>query len=325
MVEDNGSNSSDSSCRPVMRSQLSERGAGSLRTSRRAWLRRNAEHRIILKALMLFSTVVAAARNSNSAFGRRLSSSVTKGAKLGRARDLVPLPYVSGEDGVMHMRTIHTVRTVLHQLVNATVEGLNFLHGGRCVTGRISPSLSQRAALQNITMRWWQLGRVLARRDGNLTYNPTAYADLVARKTASGAKPLLASGVDVLSNCSDVDAQAFLPSDLRTIVESSTSLLIEDTSKLNPIVEFGGGSRSEYALLLIKQFRAGKISLGLDRSHAEIILFLPKRTSGAMREVWNGKCLSEATIESPEPPWLSSPSCLANLEASDDRPLLLSA
>ena len=52
---------------------------------------------------------------------------------------------------------------------------------------------------------------------------------------------------------------------------------------------------------------------------------MPKKSSDALREVWNGRDLSAATVESPLPPWFSSPSCLANLEASDDRPLLMSA
>ena len=304
----------------------SAHGWGSRCTRRRALLRRNARHRVVCRALALFATAVDAVEVLDTPIGRYLKCFEENAGGSRHDHDLLPLPFVKSSTWSVPLRTLPALKSLLFKLVNASSAGLNHLHGGsRRSECSGAPSKCQSSALTGICRRWWQLGIHLGQSAKRLTYDPEAYSNLVFRKSSSGARPLVAATVDVLEVCSTVDAQLHLPAELREIVENPTKLVTVADNKLSPDVVYTGGRRSEYVLLLRKEFRAGKITFQSNCKHAKQIFFLPKKSSDALREVWNGKGLSAATVQSPLPPWLSSPSCLADLEASDDRPLLMSA
>ena len=291
-------------------------GCGSRCTRRRAQLRRNARHKVVCRALSLMVTAVEAARNLDSPFGKCLKSLGITDNATRHASDLLPLPCVDASSWTVPVSTLPSTQRSLLILVNASAAGLNHLHGGsRRNPGLGAPSKCQRSALEGICFRWWQLGIHMAVRADHLHFDPSAYHDLVGRKSSSWAMPLVAASVDVLDVCAAVDAQQHLPPHLREIVESPSERLIVATGKLCGDVVFSGGYRSEYVRLRRREFRARKVTFRNNCTHVEQLFFLPKKASGALREVWNGKGLSESTADSPMPPWLASPSCLAALEA----------
>ena len=305
---------------------ISTYGCGSRLTRRRAQLRRNARHRIVCRALALLASAADAVKNLDTPLGRSLNRFEKNEGASRLNRDLMPLPFIDNATWSIPLRTLPEAKLLLFRLVNASSAGLNHLHGGGLFgRGNRAPNKCQQSALTGICRRWWQLGIHLGQSIKCSSYDPNAYRDLVFRKSSSGAMPLVATSVDVLGVCATVDAQLHLPPELREIVEDPTKLLTVADDKLCPEVAFTGGCRLEYVLLLRREFRAGKIALRTSCKHAEQLFFLQKKAPGALREVWNGKVLSEATVDPPLPPWLSSPSCLATLETSDDRPLLMSA
>jgi hypothetical protein len=73
-----------------------------------------------------------------------------------------------------------------------------------------------------------------------------------------------------------------------------------------------------------RQLRAGKVALCRDPAAVAGVFAVGKQGSGRLREVWNGRSITEAAARPPKPPLQANPAALAELEASAERPLWMS-
>ena len=80
------------------------------------------------------------------------------------------------------------------------------------------------------------------------------------------------------------------------------------------------GDRCEYAKLVFRQLRSGKIGID-EECYASETIFTVGKSNGNLREVWSGHTLSEHARVPPKPPFIASPSGLLSLEASNAHPI----
>ena len=84
--------------------------------------------------------------------------------------------------------------------------------------------------------------------------------------------------------------------------------------------KINNSDRGEYARLVVRQLRAGKVGLR-DNVSSSASVFAVGKSGGALREVWNGSELSAAAALPLRPPHLAGVSALTDLEASPDEPV----
>jgi hypothetical protein len=117
-----------------------------------------------------------------------------------------------------------------------------------------------------------------------------------------------------------VDPLADQPPEVRTALRDPSSLFPSLSPGELMARPFPRRDRCEYAKLVARQIRAGKIELASTCS-ASADIFAVGKSSGKLREVWSGGAISERAARPQKPPLLANPSPLLNLQATRDRPL----
>ena len=113
---------------------------------------------------------------------------------------------------------------------------------------------------------------------------------------------------------------------------AEAAALLQDPNKLllspellpPPTVCWSKTNKTEYHRLVARQFRCGKVSLA-ERLMASVRAFtIGKPSEETQCEIWNGNIITQAALEPPKPPMQANPAALADMEASQDRPLRMS-
>jgi hypothetical protein len=207
-------------------------------------------------------------------------------------------------------------------LAQGVVHGLNALFGvpppdpGGCVFA------AQKVVLQGVVRK---CGRMLASLAAVPKVLPgtAALEQLLGRNCTTAAK-LIAVDVDLIYPSAQVDPLPDVPEESRKILGEPSLLFPFDSSrKLDRFARPKGDDYLEYVKLVVRELQAGKVEL-MSSIVAGGTVFAVGKSSGRLREVWNGTLLSEAAARPPKPPCLVSPDALSDLEASCKRPLLLS-
>lgn len=134
---------------------------------------------------------------------------------------------------------------------------------------------------------------------------------------------LRADCCDLISPSGDVGPLPWLPQEGRELVESPDKLFPCPPDGLRSFVNINREDRSEYARLVGRQIRCGKVGLA-SNIEAGATVFAVGKPSGRQREVWHGSRLSEISVRPPKPVHLASPAALLNLEASVRAPMYVS-
>ena len=147
------------------------------------------------------------------------------------------------------------------------------------------------------------------------------FALVVGRPEVMKYPVLSSDAVDLLENSGRLDPQASLDKDTRSLVESSAGLFGSRAAALPTRVAFKAGPRSEYIRLVERQLRSGKVALMQKPKAVASSFTVGKPGKSILREIWNGSRITEAAEPPPKPPWQANPSALAELEATEDRPV----
>ena len=213
-------------------------------------------------------------------------------------------------------------RDLLLVLVNSPVAGLNYLHNcGSCVAVPIFASSVQLGALTRYSLSWWRLAKHMADNSSPLIVNG-AFQTLVNKAASSLFAPLRAECVDMPLECGQVDADEFLPNEVRETVHDPATMFHDDVDDVNCDARFRGAARAEYIMLVRRQCRARKVGLMHKCRHAASVLTVRKKGTDRLRGVWDDGELSRHTAPPPLLPFMTTPAALSTLESSDDRPLL---
>ena len=298
---------------------------GTVRSQRRARLRRQARQTEVAAGLARLVQLLETARACGGVFGRFLDCGLVGrgGVTVCATRDVLPLPWASASTLELRFDTSQHCRGLLLSLVNGTVAGLNFQFSNlRAKISGASASGAQRAVFANLGDQWWRLGAQLSR--STLAPTPgSAYRRLVSKGSCPKAVPLRADRVDIPPACSRVDPSPFLPPDVRRIA-CDPELLFPDGVEAVRMTRFSAGARAEYVLLLRRQIRVGKIRLTTHANHVSSVFAVGKQDGDRLREVWDGGPLSRCAAPPPKAPYLANPAALTGLECSDDLPLWVS-
>ena len=212
---------------------------------------------------------------------------------------------------------------LLDGLVSRSALAINLLNSSRRrrLVDR-APTRAQELALERLARHWWLLARHMGKERVDCPHDATALQRLISKGAGGSAVPLVASRVDTLDTCGLVDPAPHVSAGVRVCISDPSRLLRDDRGELQTAITFGGGPRFEYIKLIRAQCRARKVVLSRTCEHAAAV-FAVAKPDGRQREVWHGTDFSSACRKPPRPPWLTTPSDLGSLEASDTRPLLM--
>ena len=213
-------------------------------------------------------------------------------------------------------QALETVRLV----ANASLSALSTLNGTQLLAPSLGRSRVQKAVQQRAVRKaeglLWRL-RAADREDGRL-----AFGKLIQDEAITGDAPtakLNADQVDVFDGSGRVDPLRFVDKTWQDILHDPGTLF-PDVPKGTIVTGRVNRDRREYARLVVRQLRAGKVGLA-DSVLAAEPTFVIGKTGGRLREIWSGSRLSAAARPPPKPPLLASPSALLALEASTDDPV----
>jgi hypothetical protein len=245
-----------------------------------------------------------------------------------RQRDIFPLPLVDAAvaaelqfsyDGVAD----DDLPDLVVRVANLSLQALNVLSGFKAPvaqTGRCAP---QRAVQFRVFTKAGKFVKTLHVCEppaptvglGRLIHNE----DLSGVKSA--APKLDADRCDLLEHSGGVDPLPYADPAGRLTLNSADALFQEANLDWVRAARIGLGDRSEYARLVVRQLRSRKVCLRQSvRSSASI--FAVGKSSGGLREVWNGHDLSTLAAIPPKPPHLAGVTALVDLEASDEVPIV---
>ena len=245
-----------------------------------------------------------------------------------RIRDIYPIPGISTEIAKDHLDAVAQrsplyLRTVL-LLANTSLLGLSLLAGHKLHGDHVRPTSLQRVVQRRALGK---AERMCARLFGAyLDLDPKrAFWELIGDHVAlerPSSAPLIASNCDLLTPSAAVDPLQFVAQEHRDMLTNAEQLF----PGLGPGVVVTGrvnrSDRREYAKLVVRQLRCGKVAL-FDEAFASEAVFTIGKASGALREIWSGHTLSEHAAPPPRPPHIASPSALLALEATDGDPIRL--
>ena len=109
-----------------------------------------------------------------------------------------------------------------------------------------------------------------------------------------------------------------------SLAEASSIVQAAAGDDLAAFEGFSRGARLEYAQLVVKQLRCGKLGLSTTCKGGGTTFAVSKPGGERLREVWHGKRVSEAAQSPPKPRHLASPTALSFLECTHEQPLRLS-
>jgi hypothetical protein len=241
------------------------------------------------------------------------------GGGASRCRDVLPLPVAQRIHVADWVPLIDS--SVAMTLLNVACAGLNYLFfGNEC---GVTPSTA--TSLHRSVFR-----RICAKLD-------CACAELIhGQRTpdirgsfgrlTSTADPvkfpsLRADDVDLLGTAGQLDPMSFLPSTVRRILETPSSLFPGGVDHIGTQRVDREPNRGDRVTLTLRLLRTGKLSL-MRRAMASADTFIIRKSDGSrLREIWNGGRLTDAAVPSLKPPLQATPASLTTLEASDDRPV----
>lgn len=154
--------------------------------------------------------------------------------------------------------------------------------------------------------------------------NSNAFRMLVERNASPKYLPLRADRVDLPAQCSLVNPEPFLPTEVAYVIQHPDALFPSGVEHERTEPSFSAGARAEYVMLLRRQVRVHKVQLARSIQHVASVFAVGKSDKNRQREVWDGGPLCSCTLPPPEAPHLANPSALSTLESSDDRPLWVS-
>ncbi len=242
----------------------------------------------------------------------------------GRCRDVLPLPLPALSELAVGQGLGTQHRAAAEQLLCHSAAGLNFLWSGQ--RARAVPrtaSKLQQAVLRRLFTKVLLILEVLEKSVESAD-STDAFARVVGRSDVGKYPDLRSDAVDLLERCGGVDPQPSLDASARAVVESETLLFGDAAAELPQLARFEAGTAEEYRRLVVRQLRAGKVALMLRPKAVAATFTIGKKGKDALREIWNGKEITQAAARPPKPPLQANPSALAELEASADRPLWVS-
>ena len=305
-----------------------KRSSASQKLSRRrraTWLlwRTDRHAHVPQDKVWLLDRLAQAAVSGTGAFGNFLSGpSLDRTRVAGRHRDIFPLPQLSGSSWKPSgMRTCRWF--ILLKFINVVIGALNWLYGCKQPAQPGKHTLSQQAVSRNIVNRAVSaLDRLQHVQEGWERFVP----DFVPGFGDGGAsfQDLVAERVDNLEQAALCDPLLHVPANVRASLVAPDSILQHPDFSLRFFESFSRGPRDEYAKLVIKQLRCGKLGLATSCEGGGATFAVGKPGGQRLREVWHGRRVSEAAGVPPKPRHLASPTALTFLECSVDRPLRLS-
>ena len=294
-------------------------------TRRRARLRNGAKVRKRSAVVAVFTALADAILVSSTSFGayatRFLNGELTVASS--GARDLLPMPALTPKTEIEYSFDGGKHNDAVTLLTNLSIAGINFLSGGcRKVTVPARANLAQRNSQRVLYTKWCGL----IRRDGAVDFMMGAEtaSSLWSSLESTAQASLVATQVDGLERSGLVDPSFCLPPDMLELFENPSLLFPEGLSCVPRVVRYTGGSRREYAALVRRQLKAGKVALMRAPICSAGTFVVGKGDSDRQREVWNGGDISAASCDPPKPRLLADPASLTALEASVDRPLYVS-
>ena len=133
-----------------------------------------------------------------------------------------------------------------------------------------------------------------------------------------------ADGFDLLPQSGKVDPLPFVSVEARDLFVNPSKLSPGHHSGLLRFAQINAKDRIEYAKLVCRQLKSGKVDLAATIMGGGTVFGIGKKDSNKMREVWHGSAVSQAAVSPLPPPHLVSPSAFLGLEASAAAPLTIS-
>jgi hypothetical protein len=136
---------------------------------------------------------------------------------------------------------------------------------------------------------------------------------------------LRADDVDVLPSSGHIDPLLSIPRDTAALLQQPELMF---GSKLKRVPRFRQSREShvgDLTTLTLRMLRAGRLGLVVRAQATADTFCISKRDGTRLREIWSGGAITRAAKRPLLPPSQCTPSALANLEASTDRPALMSS
>lgn len=245
-----------------------------------------------------------------------------------RQRDIFPLPLLDRDvvdrlDVSVEIDSSAVAVDLVVRVANMSVHALNVLAGFCAPSPRLGVCAPQRAGQRRAfqqSVRW-----LASLRDCSPPEPKVALGRLVHDEDLSGAKKvnprLDADRCDILERSGGVDPLPHAEPDHRATLESADALFPVDNLEWVRAARIGRDDRGEYARLVVRQLRSRKVAL-LPSVRSSASIFAVGKSSGGLREVWNGHDLSTIAATPPKPPHLAGVTALIDLEASSRVPLV---
>ena len=245
-----------------------------------------------------------------------------------RQRDIFPLPLVNID--IAHRLAFScgdeacpVLLDLLVRVANLAIHALNALSGFRAPLAQLGVGAPQRAGQRRAldqASKW-----VASIRACDPPAPSVAFGRLVHDDELSGIKtvaPALdALRCDLLESSGEVDPLPFAAPEHRAVVETAETLFPVDNLDWVRAGRIALGDRPEYAKLVVRQLRSHKVGL-LPRVTSSASIFTVGKSSGGLREVWNGHDLSTLAALPPKPPHLAGVTALVDLEADASTPVV---
>ena len=243
----------------------------------------------------------------------------------GRVRDVLPVPLIDLQvvrdiaEGTCHKLYGDLLLTI--RVANLALQGLNIMMGHRVnsyAAGRCVPQRAVQLRSLHKASRWCEQLHEELPPEGHL-----AWAQLIGDEAVLGEKKrhrLEASRCDILTPSGRVDPLPFASEEARAILTCGETLFSGADLKHIRAAKINKDDRREYAQLVVRQLRAGKVGLR-DSVLSSASVFAVGKSSGALREVWNGSEMSAAAMAPFYPPHLAGVSALTDLEAGTNDPI----
>jgi hypothetical protein len=236
----------------------------------------------------------------------------------GRCRDLLPLPVVTRRHIEEYWREgDHDVLFLLLQIACAS---LNYLFCSGCPSEL--PSKATHLHLTVIQREWRKL-QAMWDEITVCEVGPVerSFGHFCGAGSARTPPLLTAQSVDVLPRAGLVNPLDFIDKDSRTTLTTPGLLFPDGLAGAEGQRVCREPRRGERVALTLAMLRSGRLKLAHSSAAAADTFIVGKRSGGKCREVWNGARLTILAARAPKPPLLASPSSLATLEGSDDRPV----
>ena len=281
------------------------------RARRAAWLVWRADRHadVPQDRVWLLDRLRHAAVHDTGRFGHFVAG-FAPGPTSGRQRDVFPLAPVSGLEHKPAGMLVGRWRVLL-SFINVIVAALNWLYGVKL--GARAPAkhtACQRTVVANVVARANSvLDRLQAVENGTWE---RFLPDFVARPlrpaaVASSFLDLVADRVDNLEAAGLCDPLPHLPPDVQSKLCGDSEIVPASAEHLDCFGTVSHGSREEYAKLVAKQLRCGKLGLSTWCKAGGTTFAVGKPGGSRLREVWDGRRLSEASARPPKPRHLASP------------------